>query len=54
MRAYDNRHPIHHETICSSGDLGWMDRKHTKWHQVTMPLGRNGKVSETLSYVLFE
>jgi len=40
--------------ICSSGTLDWMNRDHTNWHQVTMPLSRNNKILETLSYVLFE
>ncbi|MBT3306349.1 MAG: hypothetical protein HN377_07665 [Alphaproteobacteria bacterium] len=42
------------ETICASGNLDWMDREHAKWHQVTMPMMRNGKITETLSYLLFE
>ena len=57
---YKHLHDLHtesmkdQETICASGNLAWMDREHTKWHQVTMPLERNGKVAETVSYLLFE
>lgn len=40
--------------VAESGDLNWQDRDHVKWHQVKLPLSRNGDISDVLTIICFE
>jgi len=34
--------------VFASGDFHWQNREHKSWHQVKMPLERNGTINEVL------
>ncbi len=42
------------EMAAESGVLDWQDRDHMKWHQVKLPLSRNGEVTDVLTIICFE
>ena len=51
---YDNMRIIKGERrVYASGDLLFQGREHKEWHQVKMPLQRNGSVNEVLNCVDF-
>jgi hypothetical protein len=40
--------------LFANGDLDWQDRGFKKWHQVKMPLMRNGGINEVLICMCFD
>ena len=57
--AYDKIHEWNMKIIngekrlYASGTLFWQNREHKNWHQVKIPLQRNGKINEVLIYMDF-
>ncbi len=43
-----------HRHVSDSGSLDWQDRGYKKWHEVKMPLRRNGEINEVLVYMCFD
>ena len=42
------------ETLFAAGNSKKEGREHKKWEQVKMPLRRNGKMNEVLSFIVFK
>ncbi len=40
--------------IYSSGNMEWQHRDYTRWYQVKMPMERNGKIDETVSFTVYD
>ncbi len=42
------------ERVTDSGSLDWQERNYVRWHEIKMPLRRDGKINEVLVFMCFD